>query len=282
MLGIGEGELPRDKERGVVLVEVREPRLETESLVLRPETRETLKRIVSENSQAALLTSHGLMPTRKVLFCGPPGCGKTVAAEAVAKALSLPLIVVRFDAVVSSYLGETASNIRKVFQFARTRPMVLLFDEFDAIGKKRTDPEEHGELKRVVNSFLQLMDAFQGDAVTIAATNHQMLLDPALWRRFDEIVWFEMPDTRAVHELLVRNLRQTGTAPSVRLAQYAKRLSGMSCADVERVAVDAVKITVLKGEGKVKSAALDAALARLRRRAAITAKSSTTRVSRRK
>jgi SpoVK/Ycf46/Vps4 family AAA+-type ATPase len=185
LLGIQNDSLPRDKERGAVLVEVKEAVRRLDGLVLKPEIRAVLDRVVVECKNRDLLGSYGIQPVRKILFCGPPGCGKTVAAEALAKALYLPLTTVRFDAVVSSYLGETAANLRKVFDFGRTRPMALFFDEFDAIGKHRTADDEHGELKRVVNSFLQLLDAFRGETITIAATNHQGLLDSALWRRFD-------------------------------------------------------------------------------------------------
>ncbi len=170
-----------------------EPARRLTDLVLDEATRKTLERIVDENRKADLLKTYGSRPANRILFCGPPGCGKTVSAEAIAAELYLPLALVRFDAVVSSYLGETAANLRKVFDFARSRPMVVLFDEFDAIGKDRASLEEHGEIKRVVNSFLQILDGFRSDTVAIAATNHQGLLDPALWRRFDEIVFFDMP-----------------------------------------------------------------------------------------
>src|SRR5262249_4991728 len=140
--------------------------------------------------------------------CGPPGCGKSVVAEGLAHDLYLPLATVRFDAVVSSYLGETGANLRKVFDFARGRPVVLLFDEFDAIGKHRTALDEHGELKRVVTSFLQLLDSFHAETLTIAATNHQGLLDPALWRRFDEILYFPPPNSEETESLLCRHFQQ--------------------------------------------------------------------------
>ena len=162
LIGTHVTDLPRDKERGIVLVEVMEPKRALESLVLAQNIQHTLDTIIQENRKADILRSYGLRPASKILFCGPPGCGKTIAAEAVAQALYLPLVLIRFDAIVSSYLGETAANLRKVFDFVRTRPMVALFDEFDAIGKSRTAEEEHGELKRVVNSFLQMLDGFRG------------------------------------------------------------------------------------------------------------------------
>ena len=142
-----------------------EPARRLTDLVLDEATRKTLERIADENRKADLLKTYGSRPANRILFCGPPGCGKTVSAEAIAAELYLPLALVRFDAVVSSYLGETAANLRKVFDFARSRPMVVLFDEFDAIGKDRASLEEHGEIKRVVNSFLQILDGFRSDTV---------------------------------------------------------------------------------------------------------------------
>lgn len=262
LLGVPSQNLPHDKERGVLLVEVSEPKRGLETLVLSEIVREALKRIIVENRCADLLKAHGMSPVGKVLFCGPPGCGKTVAAETIAKELYLPLVLVRFDAIVSSYLGETAANLRKVFDFARTRPMVLLFDEFDAIGKKRTLEDEHGELKRVVNSFLQMLDGYRGEALIIAATNYQGLLDQALWRRFDDIIYFDKPDVAAIEELLIRYTRQIGISSSVRLKQVSRKLVGMSHADVERITNDAIKETILGNCQFIEPDVLDSAVRR--------------------
>lgn len=268
LLGLPESELPQDKDRDTFLVEVIEPRYTLDDLVLTSSVRAALDRIVIEQQKADILNSYGLRAAGKVLFCGPPGCGKTVAAEALAATLYLPLVLVRFDAVISSYLGETAANLRKVFTFARSRKMVMLFDEFDAIGKHRTAIEEHGELKRVVNSFLQLLDGFRGESLMIAATNHQGLLDPALWRRFDEIVAFDLPDAVAIADVLRRNLHQIGIAPGLVLDERAADLLGCSHADIERVAQDAVKQTVIAGQSRVQLDTLDQSVQRqLARRA---------------
>jgi len=269
-LSILRSDFPRDKDRNGVLVELSEPQRELASLVLSSDVRAALERVVSENRRSDLLRSHGLRPAGKVLLCGPPGCGKTVAAETLAQALYRPLGLVRFDAVVSSYLGETAANLRKVFDLARTRPMVVLFDEFDAIGKYRTDESEHGELKRVVNSFLQMMDSFRGESLMIAATNHQGLLDGALWRRFDEIIFFGMPDEAMIRELILRNLRQISVALTARTEQIAISLVGMSHADVERVCLDAIKTTVLENRDAVDADSLASAVNRQRERMATT------------
>lgn len=269
-LGVFNGNLPRDKERNAELVEMCEPRRELEYLVFCPQVRQTLERIVLERRKEELLGAHGVRPIAKVLFCGPPGCGKTVAVEALARELYLPLATVRFDAVVSSYLGETAANLRKVFDFARSRPLILFFDEFDAIGKHRTAIDEHGELKRVVNSFLQLLDNFRSEILTVAATNHQGLLDSALWRRFDEIVVFPKPTREEIETLLCRLFRQVTVSHSVNLGEVSRNLEGFSHADVERVAQETIKQTLLSGKERVEPDVLSAAVARQRERLAVT------------
>ena len=261
-------ELPRDKERGTLLLEQYEPQYSLSEMVLDVAVRNALDRIVQEQRKVELLASYGLKPLRKVLFCGPPGCGKTMAAEALAKELYLPLVLVRFDAVISSYLGETASNLRRVFDFAASRPMVILFDEFDAIGKKRDDIEEHGELKRVVNAFLQMLDSFRGEAITIAATNHEQMLDSALWRRFDEVVVFQLPDLPQIRELLERYLRQIGTT-GVEWEASSNSLLGSSHADIKRVCEDAIKFALLTGSARVTQELLDTAIESQRDRLAL-------------
>jgi len=270
LIGTQVSDLPRDKERGVVLIEIIEPKRTIESLVLDQNIKLTLDTIINENRKVEILRSYGLRPASKILFCGPPGCGKTIAAEAVAQSLYLPLVLVRFDAVVSSYLGETAANLRKVFDFVRTRPMVALFDEFDAIGKSRTAEEEHGELKRVVNSFLQMLDSSRGETLIIAATNHQGLLDSALWRRFDEIVFFDKPNSEAIQEVLIRNMKQLGLEQGIDLKSLSRDLFGMSHADVERVALDAVKNSIILDKHSIDANILKASAQNQRRRVFLT------------
>jgi SpoVK/Ycf46/Vps4 family AAA+-type ATPase len=244
-------DIPRDRERGLALIELREPQRRFDQLTLDAPTQATLDIAIAENRQGEILRSRGLKPSNKLLFCGPPGCGKTVTAEALATELYLPFAIVRFESVVSSYLGETSANLAKVFDFARSRPMVLLFDEFDAIGRSRNDESEHGELKRVVNALLQLIDRFRGETVLIAATNHQGTLDSAIWRRFDEILNFPKPTKPQIVDMLIRCLRQFGVAQNVNLPQFAPRLLGMSHGDIEHIALDAVKQAVLANEDRV-------------------------------
>lgn len=276
MLSAHNGNLPKDKDKNASLIELSEPERELDQLVLALPLRKSIDRAIQERRSGDLLRSHGVSPVRKLLFCGPPGCGKTAAAEALAHALYMPLATVRFDAVVSSYLGETAANLRKVFDFARLRPVLLFFDEFDAIGKHRSALDEHGELKRVVNSFLQLLDGFHSETLTVAATNHQGLLDPALWRRFDDILLFSPPSVEDIETLLCRHFHQITVSSSVRLRSVAKSLEGFSHADVERVAHEAIKETILCARAQILPATLTAAVQRQRQRRAITTVDQTT------
>ncbi len=268
------GDAPRDSERGLPLVEVREPRRSLDDLVLSPSTRQQIERILAEQCRAEELRNRGLRPLSRLLFCGPPGCGKTVGAECVAHALLLPLVLVRFDAVISSYLGETAANLRKVFDYASARPVVLFFDEFDAVGKERSAEDDHGELKRVVTSLLQMMDGYRGETLTIAASNHQSLLDAGLWRRFDDIILFERPTVAEAEALLARLLRRTKIGPGVRLESAARRMRGWSHADVERAALDACKTAVLGERHALSAADVDWAIKQQVRRRKVVSESS--------
>ena len=141
------------------------------------------------------------------MFCGPSGCGKTLTAEVIAGELGRPLTIVRTDSVVSSFLGETAANLRRVFDFVSASPLVALFDEFDALGKEREDASEHGELRLVVNAVLQMLDAYDGRSLVIAATNHEQLLDSAIWRRFEEVLFLKPPTPAQLLRLLTIKLR---------------------------------------------------------------------------
>ncbi len=240
-------DVPHDRERNLALIEMRDARRDLGDIVLSDENRAVLDQIVAEQARAELLATHGLCPATRVLFWGPPGCGKTTAAEVLASELDLDLAVVRFDAIVSSFLGETSANLRRVFDFLARERVVALFDEFDAIGKSRGDESEHGELKRVVNAFLQMMDAYRGRSVLLAATNHERLLDRALWRRFDEVAEFDLPTTPQTKDLLRMKLRAVRHDIPIDDARIAKGLTGFTHADVERVVIRAIKTMVLAG-----------------------------------
>jgi SpoVK/Ycf46/Vps4 family AAA+-type ATPase len=266
--------LPKDKEKQALLVEVEDPNVTFNDVILRPQTRAALDRIIAEYRHIELLRTHCLIPKKKLLFVGPPGCGKTLCARVMSNELGLPLLYTRFDAVVSSYLGETASNLRKVFDYAAGGRWLLFFDEFDAIGKRRDDENEHGELKRVVNSFLQLLDGFHSPSLVVAATNHEELLDPALWRRFDDVVSFPHPSNQDIARLI---LMKTKNFPSneLKIEELANSMRGMSHSDVERVCFDAIKSCVIEGRDKLDSSTVRAAVIQQRERLQICRKAFT-------
>ena len=229
-----------------------------QDIVLNPDTRALLEGLIEERRRSEELRRHHLPVSARLLFSGPPGCGKTLCAEVIARELSLPLYTARIDVLVSSFLGETASNLRRLFDFAVRRPCVLFLDEFDALALSRADASEHNELRRVVNSLLLMIERFRGPGLVIAATNLPQFLDAALWRRFDDVLSFEPPSEREIVLLLER---QFANFPAhFDLANFAGKLSGMSYADVERVCVDAIKKAVLRKRRSVSETEFASAL----------------------
>lgn len=166
-------------------IQRREPDRPMDSLFLEKRTQTACSELIEEQQRADVLRAHGLEPRHRLLFVGPPGNGKTSLAESLAYELALPLFVVRYDAIITSYLGDTATRLRRMFDFVRTEPCVLFFDEFDAIGKERGDLHETGEIKRVVTTLLLQLDDLPSYCVLVGATNHPELLDRATWRRFE-------------------------------------------------------------------------------------------------
>lgn len=166
------------------LVDEISPKLRFEDLILTTSVKESLNELVEEQSRVDLLRSYSLEPRNRVLLIGPPGNGKTSLAEALAESMMVPLLVVRYEGIIGSYLGETASRLKKVIDYASTRRCVLLFDEFETLGKERGDTHETGEIKRVVSSLLMQIDSLPSHVIVMAATNHAELLDRAVWRRF--------------------------------------------------------------------------------------------------
>lgn len=240
--------IPTDAERGLPLLVVKEPGRGLEEVVLSEENQNAVDDILEQHHRADILQSHGMRPADRILFCGPPGCGKTLTAEVLALELGRPLAVVRMDSVVSSYLGETAANLRKVFDFIDSVPMVALFDEFDALGKEREDSSEHGELKRVVNAVLQMFDSYQGKSLIIAATNHERMLDTAIWRRFEEVLVFTPPTKKELLQLLIIKLRGVRRDFEAGDDDFLALFADMTHAEVERIIRRSVKEMILKGQ----------------------------------
>ncbi|NNN70549.1 AAA family ATPase [Vibrio sp. 3-2(1)] len=239
-------EAPIDKESGVALVDIRQANRSIEELVLNQSTLEIIENVLEEHRREDVLRSYGMMPAEKILFFGPPGCGKTLSAEAMAYELDRPLVIVRLDSLVSSFLGETAANLRKVFDFISKHRLIVLFDEFDALGKERDDGSEHGELRRVVNAVLQMMDSYDGKSIIIAATNHEQILDSAIWRRFDEIVEFPVLEQSQLQNLLQLKLRGVRREFDLDTPELHSIFDGKSPAIIERIIRRAVKRMILK------------------------------------
>ena len=169
-------------------------------LILPDTVRSVCQDLISEQNRADLLRSYGIEPRNRLLLIGPPGNGKTSLAEAIAESLMIPLLTVRYESIIGSYLGETASRLSKLFEYAKTRECVLFFDEFETLGKERGDIHETGEIKRVVSSLLLQIDALPSYVIAIAATNHDTLLDKAAWRRFQIKLEIPRPSRRNLEE----------------------------------------------------------------------------------
>ena len=234
------------KDREVSLFEIVYPDKTLSDVVLTTENKGKIEQIIREFSNWDVLMCNDVYPTRRVLFYGPPGCGKTMTAGAIAAEIGLPFLYVRFDAVISSYLGETVGNIRKVFDFVNGESYVMLFDEFDAIARSRNDQYEHGEIKRVVNTFLQQIDNFKGRSLVIAATNFEQSLDYAIWRRFDSTLRFDMPDNNERFKLFNMKLKQFNGSDNI-ITEFSADMENFSHADVERAALAVIKQCILDG-----------------------------------
>jgi len=209
-----------------------QPQLRMDQLLLPLPVNESGRQLIEEHTRADVLRSHGYEPRHRVLLSGPPGNGKTSYAEAIAEALALPLFLVRYDALIGSYLGETNARLRKLFDYVRTRPCVLFFDEFDAIGKERGDTHETGEIKRVVSFLLMQLDQLPSYVIVMAATNHAELLDRAVWRRFQMRLSFPAPDCKSVQVLLDRIISRWPDAPATSLSSIATKLGAVNYSEV--------------------------------------------------
>ncbi len=258
--------IPRDTEKGFPLLEIQHVEQDFDSLILSQETKVQLERVIREFKDADILATYNLIYKKKILFCGKPGTGKTFSAQIISSVLNIPLVYIRFDAIISSYLGETAGNLRKVFDFIENGTWIVLFDEFDIIGKNRDDNHEHGEIKRVVNNFLQMLDNFKGDSILFAATNHQNMLDSAIWRRFDAVIYYELPDEAARKQLFEYYLRPIKRNKKINLSKVARDSQGLSPADIKMIAVEAMKTAIINTRNSLTMDDLESAIAQFIRR----------------
>jgi SpoVK/Ycf46/Vps4 family AAA+-type ATPase len=217
-----------------------------------------IERVLKEFRQQDTLKQHGMGHRRKLLLCGPPGCGKTLSASVIAGELNLPLCTIMMDKLVTKFMGETSAKLRQVFDAIADRRAVYLFDEFDAIGAERNLDNDVGEIRRVLNSFLQLIERDQSDSLIIAATNNHSILDQALFRRFDDVITYHLPDEKERGRLLAQRLgRYKGKTATTKLAKAA---DGLSHAEISMAVNDAIKDAILDGRTTVLAKSLNAML----------------------
>jgi SpoVK/Ycf46/Vps4 family AAA+-type ATPase len=205
---------------------------------------ESLHRVLHEYRQQSKLREHGLAARRKLLLAGPPGCGKTMTSKALAGELKLPHFAVQLHALITKFMGETAAKLYAVFEAMKETKGVYLFDEFDAIGGERASKNDVGEIRRVLNSFLQFLEQDDSDSLIVAATNNVQILDDALFRRFDDVIVYEKPDSAAIRQL-VSNRLAPFTVPEFDWPQIQSHAEALSHAEICQACDDAAKAAVL-------------------------------------
>lgn len=241
------------------------PRTKLSEMVLAPEQRESLNLVLHEYRQQAKLREHGLSARRKLLLVGPPGVGKTMTSWALAGELKLPHFTVQLHSLITKYMGETAAKLFAIFESMRHTRGVYLFDEFDAIGSMREGSNDVGEIRRVLNSFLQFLEQDESDSLIVAATNLEAILDDALFRRFDDFIRYELPG-REERRTLIENRLSSFKVGGSDLNEMAEKSDGLSHAELCRACDQAAKQAVLADRREIQTGELERAIATLRDR----------------
>ena len=229
------------------LLSVSYPNLKLTDMVLSSSTRKRLNRLIEEHTLIQLIRSHGLNPRTKVLLIGPPGTGKTMTASVLSGELGLPLFEVRIDSLMTKFMGETAAKLRTIFNAIQHTRGIYLFDEFDSIGSQRGLGNDVGEIRRVLNSFLQMIEHDNSDSILIAATNFVDLLDRALFRRFDDVIEYRLPEKEEIASFYKNRLTRYAS-PKLPWTELAEASCGLSYGELARVCESAIKCTIIKGK----------------------------------
>lgn len=251
------GPVPLTKPRGELagLLAVSYPKLRLKDMVLSPAISKHLLRLIKEHSQIRKLRAHSLAPRKKLLLVGPPGTGKTFTASVLAGELGLPLFVVRLDSLMTKFMGETAAKLRLIFDAIEQTRGVYLFDEFDSIGAQRGLGNDVGEIRRVLNSFLLMLEQDNSDSLLIAATNHPELLDRALFRRFDNVIEYHLPPNREI-VITLKSKLAAYKAARISWLKVAQSAAGLSYGDLTHACEDAIKDAIIHNREKVTQADL--------------------------
>ncbi len=245
---------PVDSESRMDMVDICYPIIDRDKLILNNEISNKIIEFIKAYENRDKLLKSGIDEPCTLLLYGPPGCGKTTLAQYISMETGLPLVTVRLDGMISSLLGSTAKNIRKIFDFASRRECILFLDEFDVIAKIRDDKNETGELKRVVNSLIQNIDAFSRDSIIIAATNHHKLLDPAIWRRFNRVLSVSKPTKLEINSLIhifIDTSKIKFNISDKKIYNLANSLIGLSHSDINTIIHNSIRSSIINGEKEV-------------------------------
>jgi len=244
------------------LLDVFQPVIKLRDMVLDISTKSSLENLIEEQKKWQLLRQYNLQPKRKLLLTGPPGCGKTMTAQALAGELGIPVFIVRLDGLVSKFMGESIAKLRVIFDAMANHRGVYLFDEFDSIGSHRNAGQDVGEIKRVLNSFLINIEKDQSNSIIICATNLPEMLDKALFRRFDEVIEFPLPTATEISAMIKKQLQSFEFESPLDMNNISNQFLGLNFSDIVRACEETIKVMILTGRNKLNTQDLTVALSK--------------------